>query len=196
MQSKKELYKIALDTPLNRYENMGKLSANKRQLPYYGKLRHLYPKHFLAFKNLISKHKCAFESNLDGLIEFIIEIGDIPLTNSKNPLRISKICTNKGYVKGNIMWDTCRKSYRPHYNKDKIATQNQQKKLIEFLIGNSFENPVYLTNELIEELGYSSFYTLERSLKKLNYNIIKNAYGYYIENQPTQAWQTLIIMLL
>jgi len=186
MHSKKELYDIVLDTHLTRFESMGKQSANNRQLPYYGKLKHIYPKHFSAFSHLKAKYECGFEKNLDGFIEFLIDLGDIPQTKSTIAPRISTINQEKGYIKGNMMWDVLRKSYKPIENKNKIATQNQQKLLIDFLVNTSFNTQIYLTNELTEQLGYSSFYTLERSLKKLNYTIYKDASGYFIQTQRYQ----------
>lgn len=185
MLSKKQLLDIVLeedDELLSRYALLGKKSARKRGVPYYGKLRELYPIHFQVYRYIIKQTgKVEFSHNLEGFVDFLLDIGEIPKGLSKPSIRV--IDPSKGYTWGNVSWiegdkEKLRKSFRTKRHLKK-STKSKQYRLHKFLL-ESKGCKIYIDNKFIDKFNYSSFYTLLRSLKQMGFTISLDSYGYYL----------------
>lgn len=98
----------------------GMKSALARNLPYYGKLKDVFPHHWISFhgmqKRSKSNDKCKISSrysfDVDGFINFIMDTGYVP--EGMNSPTIGRKNHDIGYIENNFQWesksDNCKES--------------------------------------------------------------------------------------
>lgn len=113
MLSKEELIKLSDpdDSELNNDEYAAKLSVLSRGYPYYGQLKKKFPIHWMSFSGMYKRKRqyeieidSLFKRNVDGFIEFILYIGDVPKYMISPS--VGRIDHSKGYIIGNFRWES------------------------------------------------------------------------------------------
>jgi hypothetical protein len=105
MRSLSSLRKLSVQI---RGENRGGLESTKaRGLPYYGALATFYPVHLACFKSMHSRSgplglKVDFSRSVEGFIEFLRYVGDIPEGMARPTL--GRLDHSEGYTRGNFEW--------------------------------------------------------------------------------------------
>lgn len=142
------------DSELNRYEAMGKSSAESRGLPYYGRLRSKYKDHFISFINMHKRSKMYnieisknFSRDAEGFINFLLYLGDLQTDTDS----LGRQDHTKGYIEGNFRWqpleENCKESgdrTKRNANKYKLPEHFIFLKLLEYLSNNK-NNILHIT---------------------------------------------------
>lgn len=140
MLSREELNELANfdDSKLTNEEYGGKISVISRGLPYYGKLKKEFPAHWSSFTGMHKRHKVKgvdidslFDRDVNGFIEFILYVGDIP--KFMIDPSIGRIDHSKGYIVGNFRWESLSSNA-------KESSERNKDKMLKLSIERNFEN--------------------------------------------------------
>lgn len=152
------------DDDLSHHEIMGKKSAIKRGLPYYGRLRKEFPIHFNAFRRMHKRNVVEFPMNVEGFISFILVIGPVPKDMSRPS--VGRKDHSVGYLKDNYRWESLSDNSReaaircrPKGGIYNIKRLNLMKLLAD---------GTHTENDLLSLSGYNREQDLQRAIKRLN----------------------------
>ena len=134
MRSKAKLLSIlnAPDSRLSTKELMGKRSAEARGLPYYGRLKKLYPIHFSSFQNMHRRLRNAnletdFPRTAHGFILYLRYLGDVP--HDMFSPTVGRANHDVGYVRGNFAWESKSDNSSESSTRSKLHTNGTSRVL-------------------------------------------------------------------
>lgn len=148
MLSRKKLSALARvpESMLTVEELAGKRSAESRGLPYYGKLRKEFPTHFTSFAKIHYRTKlsglaCDFPRTVEGFIEFLLYIGDVP--DDQLWPTVGRFDHSKGYICGNFAWQD-----QDENSGESVARNNPS----QFALKGEDDPKAVLTEELVRRI--------------------------------------------
>lgn len=187
MLNRQELEALANvpDHELNRYESMGKASAESRGLPYYGRLRSEYKDHFTSF--LCMHNRCMrenieisknFSRDAEGFINFLLYLGDLQTDTDS----LGRRDHTKGYIEGNFRWQPLEENSKEsgirnkkNPSKKKLHSHYIFIEVLEYLSAN--QNKILNISQLyldLKKIKKEQRYSLRERLKVLPFITIQN----------------------